>query len=194
MIRFVLGSQSPRRKEILSIFNLPFEQVSPTFDEETIPFTGNPSEYVCKLSKGKADSLAPALPNATILTADTIVYFHEKIYGKPKNEKEAFQTLSELSGQWHSVFTGITVRTKNQEFHQAEETRVLFNVLTPDKISLYLSKFHWSDKAAGYVIQTGGGLLIRKINGCFYNVMGLPMNTVRELFLQIGIDLWNYIR
>lgn len=194
MKRLILGSQSPRRKEILSYFSLPFEQFAPNFDEETLLFKGDPGEYVSSLSKGKAESLQMQYPEAIILTADTVVYREGKIYNKPKNEEEAFQALTELVGQWHSVFTGVTVNANNRSYQQWEETRVLFNPLTPDEIRHYHKKIHWADKAGGYAIQMGGGLIVRKIDGCYYNVMGLPINTVRALLQKVGIELWEYVK
>jgi septum formation protein len=194
MFQLVLGSQSPRRKEILSFFDIPFKVSSPTFDEDAVPFNGNPEKFVCFLSKGKADSLSSVYPDGVLLTADTIVYQNGKIFGKPQNEEEAKITLNELSGKWHSVFTGITLQRGNLQLHKAEETRVLFNSLTGEHIKNYLSRCHWNDKAGGYGIQTGGGLLINKIDGCFYNVMGLPINALRDLFFKFGVDLWKHIK
>jgi len=193
-MQFILGSQSPRRKEILSYFGLPFEQVSPPFDEESLPFKGDPVGYVSELSKGKALSLAPSFPDALILTADTIVFKDGKVYGKPKDTEEAFVALSELAGQWHSVFTAVTLWQKDQPWEAYEETRVLFNPLTADEIRHYHSKLHWADKAGGYAVQMAGGLAIKKIEGCYYNVMGLPINSVRQLLLKVGIDLWDHLK
>lgn len=193
-MRLILGSQSPRRKEILSYFSLPFEQISPHFDESSIPFRGNPEEYVCLLSDGKAASLHSQYPQAVILTADTIVCRNHKIYQKPKTQEEAFQAFSELVGEWHSVYTGVTLCYNGKIYRQWEETRVLFNFLTPDEIRHYHSKIHWADKAGGYAIQMAGGLIVKRIEGCYYNVMGLPINTVRELLKKIGIELWHYVK
>lgn len=190
----ILGSQSPRRKEILSYFTIPFTQISPLFNEEDVPFMGDPIDYVCSLSKGKAASLYQNYSDSMILTADTIVFLAGKIYNKPKNEPEAFESLSELVGQWHSVFTGVTLRNGDHEFSQWEETRVLFNPLSSEEIRHYQSKIHWADKAGGYAIQMAGGLIVKKIEGCYYNVMGLPINTVRELLQHIGINLWHYVQ
>lgn len=194
MVQIILGSQSPRRKEILSYFALPFAQATPPFDEEAVPFEGNPIQYVKQLSKGKADALLPLYPDAIILTADTIVYRDGKIYGKPKDLQDAFQALTELSGQWHSVFTGVTVCRKNEEYHHCEETKVLFNALTPGEIRHYHQKLQWSDKAGSYAIQMAGGLIVKRIEGCYYNVMGLPINTVRLLLSRMGIELWDYLK
>jgi septum formation protein len=190
----ILGSQSPRRREILSFFSLPFFCTSPVFDEDSVIFSGQPEDYVCALSKGKADSLISSYPHSIILTADTTVCRNGKIYNKPKDEDEAFSALNELAGQWHSVYTGVTLRLGEKEFHQAEETRVLFNSMTPEQIRHYHSKIHWADKAGGYAIQMSGGLIVRKIEGCYYNVLGLPINTVRELLKKVGIELWDYVK
>jgi septum formation protein len=190
----ILGSQSPRRYEILSYFSLPFEQIAPKFDEDSVHFKGNPVEYVCAISKGKADQLYHLYPQRTILTADTTVYRQGKIYGKPQNEQEAIAALNELNGQWHSVYTGITVRRGHEEFTDAEETRVLFNPLTAKQIEEYHRQLHLYDKAGSYQMQMAGGLIVRKIDGCYYNVVGLPINTVRRLLKQIGIELWEYLK
>lgn len=193
-MRLILGSQSPRRKEILSYFSLPFEQATPPFDEDSVPFNGDPAAYVCSIAKGKAESLHKRFPDAIIVTADTTVYREGKNYGKPATEEQAFEFLSELVGQWHSVYTGITVYKGREEYSRAEETRVLFNPLTPEEIRHYHTKLHWSDKAGGYAIQMAGGLIVRKIDGCYYNVMGLPINTLRDLLRNIGIELWEYLK
>lgn len=194
MTRFILGSQSPRRKEILGYFSLPFEQITPNFDEEAVPFRGDPISYVIEIAEGKAQDLAARYPDAIILTADTTVYRNGKIYGKPQTAEEAFLVLSELAGKWHSVFTGVSLHSKGNIQSTHEETRVLFNALTPDEIRHYHKKLHWSDKAGGYAIQMAGGLAINKIEGCYYNAMGLPINSVRQLLLKVGIDLWDYIK
>lgn len=194
MPHLILGSQSPRRKEILSYFSLPFEQISPDFDEESVIYKGFPNNYVCEVSLGKALSLQKRFPNDIIITADTIVWKDGKIYCKPKNVEAAFDALSELSGQWHSVFTGLTLCSNHQFYSLFEETKVLFNNLTPEQIRHYHTKLHWADKAGGYAIQMAGGLAIQKIDGCYYNVMGLPINKVRTLLLKIGIELWDYLK
>lgn len=194
MARIILGSQSPRRKEILDFFNLPFVQASPKFDEESIHYRRDPIKYVIALAEGKAHSLQEYYPNDIILTADTIVYRSGKVYNKPKDEQEAFTMLSELVGKWHSVFTGVTVRHGNALHSGWEETRVLFNALTEDEIRHYHRKIHWADKAGGYAIQMAGGLIVKKIDGCYYNVMGLPINTVHSLLKQSGIELWDHVQ
>lgn len=192
-MKLVLGSQSPRRKEILEFFSIPFIQASPPFDEEAVPFNGNPEDYVCTLSKGKGQSLLQQFPESVILTADTIVFREGKVYGKPKNRDEAFKNLTELAGQWHSVYTGVTVQTKEKVVSKAEITHVLFNELTPEQIHQYLDQIKWADKAGGYAIQMSGGIIVQRIDGCYYNVKGLPINTVDQLLKHFGLALWNHL-
>lgn len=194
MSRIVLGSQSPRRQEILNFFHVPFIQATPTFDEGSIHYRRDPIKYVCALAEGKARALKDLYPDDIILTADTIVYRKGKVYNKPKNETEAFEMLSELVGKWHSVFTGVAVLQGENLQTGWEETRVLFNAMTPDEIRHYHRKIHWADKAGGYAIQMAGGLIVKKIDGCYYNVMGLPINTVHTLLKLSGIELWNYVQ
>lgn len=187
----ILASSSPRRREILGFFSLPFEQLSPPFDEDSVAFEGDPVSYVIALSEGKAASVEV---DDIVITADTVVCKEGVIYSKPKDEAMVKQYLSELVGDWHSVFTGVTIRRGDEFYSRAEETRVLFNELSPAQISHYCDKIHWADKAGGYAIQMGGGLIVRKIDGCYYNVMGLPINTLHALLQQVGIELWEYVR
>lgn len=193
-MQLILGSQSPRRREILSFFNIPFRQISPDFDEEAVPFYNNPQEYVQILAKGKADSLAHQFPHAIVLTADTIVYQGGKIYGKPRDQQEALAFLQELSGRWHTVFTGLTISYNGQDFQAVEETRVLFNSLTEEQMKQYHQALIFSDKAGGYMIQGAGSLIVNRIEGCYYNVVGLPINALCCMLKQVGIDLWKHFK
>lgn len=193
MDTLILGSRSPRRKEILGYFSLPFEQISSAFDEESIPFNGNPDEYVLEIAKGKALDLQKKFPAKRILTADTTVYCQGKIFGTPKTEEEAFETLTQLEGKWHEVYSGLALCHNGKCDQAVEMTRVFLNSLTDSEIQHYLSHKIWTDKAGGYAIQRGGGLIVRKIEGCFYNVMGFPINAVQKLLLKQNIDLWDYI-
>jgi septum formation protein len=194
MVSLILGSQSPRRREILSFFHLSFQQVSPDFDEEAVPFQGDPQDYVLSLAQGKADSLAHRFPSDLLLTADTIVYREGRIFGKPANEEEAFNHLKALIGVWHSVFTGLVVHVQGKSFQAVEETRVLFNALTDEQIDTYYRTLPWADKAGGYMIQGAGSLIVKRIEGCYYNVMGLPINALCRLLRQVGIDLWQHLK
>ncbi len=193
-MKILLGSQSPRRKEILSFFKIDFIQATSDFDEDQVPFQNNPSEFVKILSKGKADTLSFRYPNLPILTADTIVYREGKIFQKPKNRQEAAESLTELSGKWHSVFTGLTLNFKGIDYQGFDETKVLFNSISHNQLECYLNSLPYHDKAGGYMIQGAGSIIVNKIEGCYYNVMGLPIHLLNNLLQNIGIDLWHYLK
>lgn len=196
MTHFILGSGSPRRKEILNYYSLNFSQESSHFDESSIAFLGDPITYTTDLALGKLLQLKEKFPKAIILTADTVVYSDEKIYNKPKDEEEAFRFLVELGGKWHSVFTALTLydgKTSQKIFKEIEETKVLFNPLTSEEIRQYHSKIHWADKAGGYAIQMGAGLIVNRIDGCYFNVMGLPINALSRILKCVNINLLDHI-
>lgn len=188
----VLASQSPRRKEILSFFRLPFETRPSNFDESSLPYEGNPAEYARELARAKAEHV-PSSDEELILAADTVVYRDGKIYGKPRNGDHAFEILQELVGSWHSVFTGVTIKKGATIYDDVEETRVLFNSPTEEQMRRYHQQLHCDDKAGGYAIQEAGALMVHSIEGCYYNVMGLPINTLNSLLTQVGISLWDHL-
>ena len=193
-MELILGSQSPRRSKILSYFNLHFKQISSDFDESLIPFKGDPNEYVKILSMKKGEALNLLHPTAVILTADTIVYFNGKVYGKPRNLDEAFEYLKQLSGNWHQVFTGLSVFYQNQIYQAVEETQVQLHYLTEKQIEVYHQNHEFADKAGAYMIQGSGGIVVKQIKGCYYNVMGLPINSLVEVLKPAGIDLWEHLK
>jgi len=189
----ILGSSSPRRKEILGFFKIPFEQKSPSFDEEAEPFEGDPLTYATKLAKGKAESLQASHPNRVILTADTIVFKEGKLYCKPKSSEEAFEMLRSFNGSWHTVFTAVCIAKEGKLLSDYEETQVLFHKVPEIDLRHYHKAFSGQDMAGGYGIQMGGSIIIKRIEGCFYNVMGLPITAVCSLLKKVGIDLWHYL-
>lgn len=193
-MHLILGSSSPRRKEILSYFSYPFKQASPPFDEDSIPFVGDPVSYVTTLALEKGHSLKKAYPHDVILTADTVVFVEGDVLGKPKTEEEMVAMLTRLSSRWHSVYTAVAVISPKIVLSEYEETRVLFNTLTPDDIHRYMRSHSLFDKAGAYAIQSSGSLIVKRIEGCYYNVMGLPVNTLRKVLEQAGIDLWNHLK
>lgn len=193
-MRLILGSQSPRRKEILNYFAIPFVQIPSSFDEASIDFKGDPVQYAEELSLKKAQALASRFSGDVILTADTVVYQDGKIFNKPKNEEEAFQMLRAFSGRWQQVFTGVTVQRDQVVYTACEETRILFHSLTDEQIGLYLGSASFLDKAGGYAVQAAGSILISRLDGCYYNVMGLPVNRIKELLHKVGLDLWKHLK
>lgn len=189
----ILGSASPRRREILGYFSIPFIQISPDIDESALEWKGDAAKYVETLAESKGEKILASHPNRTIVTADTIVVLDGKVYGKPTDPDDAFQMLSELCGKWHEVYTGVSVRKNSQVFTSTEMTRVLLEKMEPDQIRSYQIRCHSADKAAGYAIQREGCIIVKRIEGCYYNVMGLPVNTLHALLKKAGIDLWDFI-
>ncbi len=190
----ILGSQSPKRREILGHFSIPFVVVPSDFDEESIPYEGNPGQHALILSQKKNEVLQKQYPNEVILTADSVVYSDGKLYNKPANEEEAFSFLSAFSGKWQSVFTGVTVSRGPLVYSDIEETKILVNNLTPEQIKKFHSSIFTLDKAGGYTIEKSGILIVSRLEGCYDNVLGLPINTTRKLLLKVGIDLWDFLK
>lgn len=186
MKRILLGSGSPRRRELLAMMDIEFEQVTLKDVEETYP-DRIPAEVVPEyLSKLKARSYCHNLADGDILiTADTVVIIDGEILGKPAGRDDAIKMLSRLSGNIHKVVTGVTLSTKLGMHTFSEETTVEFNEISHDDIVAYVDKYKPFDKAGAYGIQEWIGLVgIKKINGCFYNVMGLPTS---RLYKELGI-------
>lgn len=193
-MKIILGSQSPRRREIMDYFSLPFVQIASDFDEDSIPFEGHPAKHAMLLSQKKAETLAVRYPQEVILTADSVVSCKGKLYNKPRDEHEAAEFLRTFSGQWQEVNTGVTVRRGSEVHSSFEETKLLFHKLTEEQIKKFHSHLYFLDKAGGYAIERSASLIVSRIEGCYYNVMGLPINTVQKLLLKLDIDLWDFLK
>ena len=192
-MEIILGSQSPRRVEILDFFALKFRQVHSDFDETQVPFQGDPALFSKEVAKGKALALRQKYPDQIIVTADTVVFRQGRLFMKPATLEEAARMLEDLSGKEHQVFTGVSVCKGEKIFSDAEETKVYFLELSKAQIQAYHRCCNPLDKAGGYAIQKGGSLIVKRIEGCYYNIMGLPLQTLRRLLLKAGIDLWDYL-
>lgn len=175
----ILASQSPRRRELLALITPDFE-VIPAQGEEKLPAKISPDEAVLLLSQQKAAEVsARKFPSGdvtdTIIAADTVVAIDGDILGKPHSRENAVEMLRRLSGRKHSVFTGVTVITPDRTISFAEETAVEFFPLTESEIEAYVDTGDPMDKAGAYGIQGRGALLVKRIEGDYYNVMGLPV-------------------
>ncbi len=182
----ILASQSPRRRELLALISPEFE-VIPAQGEEKLPEGIAPDEAVLLLSQQKAAEVsARKFPSGdvtdTIIAADTVVAIDGDILGKPYSRENAVEMLRRLSGRKHSVFTGVTVITPDRTISFVEETAVEFFPLTESEIEAYVSTGDPMDKAGAYGIQGRGALLVKRIEGDYYNVMGLP---VGELYRRL---------
>ncbi len=178
----ILASQSPRRRELLSLITTDF-RVIPAKGEEILPDGISPSEAVVLLSRQKAAEIYKEYKNETIIASDTVVAIDGKILGKPIDEQDAEGMLRLLSGRTHSVFTGVCIISPHgSENSFAEETKVEFWELSDELISGYVKSGEPMDKAGAYGIQGSGAMLVKRINGDYYNVMGLPVGRLyREL-------------
>jgi septum formation protein len=189
-MRIILASNSPRRKEILSQLGIKYETISSEYEEKAIDT--EPEELVMRFSEGKAMSIAKNIKEeALVIGSDTIVYKDGKILGKPKDEEDAYDMLKSLSGVFHTVISGISV-IRTPSLHKIttfEKTAVKFKELTEDEIHYYISTKEPMDKAGAYAIQGIGSLLVEKINGCYFNVMGLPVYKLSKVLEDFGYKL-----
>ncbi len=178
----ILASGSPRRKELLSYITPDFEIRVSDAEEKTEPGL-SPAETVISLAGQKADAVLPTLGSGDVLiSADTVVYIDGDILGKPHSREEAFDMLSSLSGRRHTVFTGVCITDGKKRVAFAERTEVEFFELSDEDVNAYIDSGEPFDKAGGYGIQGKGALLVKGINGDFYNVMGFPIGRIsREL-------------
>jgi septum formation protein len=189
--RLILASKSPRRRYLLARAGLTFDVIPSDFDENTVEFT-TPAEYVSTLSRAKAEDVAAKYPQSWIIGADTIVFIDRQVLGKPSGRQAARAMLRRLSGQTHQVFTGYTIccREQAKTFTDAVCTQVTFKALSEDEIEWYIHTDEPFDKAGAYAIQGLGTFLVKRINGSYTNVVGLPVcevieHLIKEKVLQI---------
>lgn len=179
-MKLVLASKSPRRSEILKNAGIDFT-VRVADADETIPEGTPPEEAVVFLATRKAMAVERA-EDETVLGADTVVVLDNKILGKPKDKNEAFNMIKSLSGRVHSVFTGVCIVEKGRSITFAEETEVEFLPLTDNEINAYIDTSEPYDKAGAYGIQGIASKFVRRINGDYFNVVGLPISAIYKKF------------
>ncbi|NLT98340.1 MAG: septum formation inhibitor Maf [Christensenellaceae bacterium] len=180
--RVILASGSPRRKELLT-FIVPEFDVIPSDIDETA--SGSPEQQVEKLAADKAADIARQFPDAVVIGADTLVTVGGRVLGKPRDAEEAAAMLHLLSGRDHIVYTGVAVASGGAMRTAVESTRVIFSSMTDDEIREYISTGEPMDKAGAYGIQGYGGKYITGIEGCFFNVMGLPLNRLYNMLKSL---------
>ena len=191
----VLASESPRRKYLLEQAGLQFTVVPSRFDEGSVQPT-QPAETVAMLAEAKADEVSARFPNSWVIGADTIVSIDGRILGKPASEHQAFRMLRRLSGRTHQVFTGFCIccQTQKRRFTDIATTDVVFKQLSEEEIQWYIQTREPFDKAGAYAIQGLGTFLVRRINGSYTNVVGLPVCEVIEYLIKekaIGLNLFD---
>lgn len=186
-IKIHLASKSPRRRKLLKQLNLTFKSFSVDMDEK-VKENEKPSSTVLRLSKEKLEIAKLKVKSGIIITADTIVVLDSLILGKPKNKKDAFRILKMLSGRTHIVYTGYAIfnSNNNKTICEYETTKVTFRKLSDEEILEYIEGGSPMDKAGAYGIQDDfGAVFIKKINGCYYNVVGLPLAKFYHALLRI---------
>tara|TARA_Y100000022_G_scaffold197263_1_gene205477 strand:+ start:989 stop:1570 length:582 start_codon:yes stop_codon:yes gene_type:complete len=183
--KIILASSSPRRAEILNMIGINF-RIIPSNIREKINDNIAKNKIAENLSRKKAEKISQKYPNDIIIGADTIVMSKEKIFGKPKDQNESKIMLKTLSGKSHKVITGVTLINQNIKIIKtfSEVTEVFVRKIPDNQINYYVENFNTLDKAGSYGIQEWFSVWIKKINGCFYNVMGLPASKFYKHFVS----------
>ena len=189
--RIILASASPRRREILErILGRSIQVVIPEVDE-VVDINLSPAEQAKALALKKAEYAARKIESGIVVAGDTVVVVDGEVLGKPKDEREAREMLTKLSGKEHKVITGIAVINveTGEELVDAVETKVYMKKMTMEELELYIKSGEPLGKAGGYAIQEIGALLVGGIDGCFFNVVGLPISKLYEMLKQFGVNL-----
>jgi len=187
----VLASASPRRQELLKRLVDNFKIEISNFDEDSVEFQGDIDKHVCDLAEGKARNILNKVQkDSIVIGCDTVVYLNGKILGKPINDKDAFEMLRSLSGNVHKVYSGLVlINSKTNELiRKSVCTEVKFINLSEDTILRYIESGQCNGKAGAYGIQDNAAIFVENINGCYYNVVGLPLNTLYLSLREMGVN------
>lgn len=190
--KIILASQSPRRRYLLERAGLKFRVIPSAIDEAALP-ADDPALLVRGLAEAKACDVAERFPESWVIAADTIVVVEGRILGKPCSEAEARDMLARLSGRTHQVLTGycLCCRRLDRLISEVVSTDVIFKLLTPVEIDWYVRTGEPFDKAGAYAIQGIGTFLVKRINGSYTNVVGLPVCEVIEHLIREGVVGWD---
>lgn len=185
-----LASASPRRRVLLEQLGLNFEVIVSSIDE-TVEAELPPEQLVEVLARSKAQAVAAKLESGIVIGADTIVVREEQVLGKPSTAREAREMLQLLQDAWHAVFTGLAVIDAHSGRAEVthECTRVKFKPLTEDEITRYVATGEPLDKAGSYAIQGLGAIFIEQMQGCYFNVVGLPLAKLAEVLKGFGVEV-----
>lgn len=186
----VLASASPRRRELLLQIGQKFITEESLYLEAELPGL-TPRDLVATHAIAKAREVAGRFGDeAVVIGADTVVVLDGRVFGKPKDETEATLMLQQLSGRWHEVLTGVVVGQRGQYLQEVVTTKVKFGKIPALDIAHYVASGESLDKAGAYGIQGTGALFVEKIEGCYYNVVGLPLYKLAIMLRQFGVPLW----
>lgn len=194
----VLASASPRREALLHLIGLPFLVMSSGVEEETQAGEAvDPGQFVQRAAARKAEAVAKKVKDGVVLGADTVVVIGGRMLGKPRDAEDAAQMLRLLSGATHEVYTGLALvqvadGKRQREVLGQEVTRVTFRALSEQDIAAYVATGEPMDKAGAYAIQGRGAVLVSRIEGCYYNVVGLPLTRLVQMLASMGISVWEW--
>jgi septum formation protein len=189
-MRLILASSSPRRKELFKLLGIEAEIIIPTVDENRLP--GESIKSILRrvtISKGEA-VYREQFFHIPIISADTIVLCENKLIGKPVDRDEASRFLKILSDNVHEVLTGVSILYKGTPYYDFARTRVEFTEISDKELEYYLDNENYRDKAGAYAIQGMASVFVKKIDGCYFNVMGFPLNLFYNMLKGIGIELF----
>ncbi len=189
MGRIILASTSPRRAELVKRIGLTQCKIVDPRVEEKLLSDMPPEELVGHWSRRKAEAVS-ASPEDVVIAADTIVWFDGGALGKPSDAADAFGMLTMLAGNWHTVYTGLTVIHDGQTITEVESTAVLMRPMSTQEIEAYVATGEPLDKAGAYGVQERGALLCERVDGDFYNVMGLPLFRLGRVLADLGVNLF----
>ena len=185
-VRVILASQSPRRRELLTLIGIPHE-VRPADTDETLLPGELPVPHAERLARGKAHALAGREPGAVVIAADTIVVVDGDILGKPRDDGDAQAMLARLSGRTHTVYTAVAVARGAQTESAVETVAVTFRALSAAEIADYVATREPMDKAGAYGIQGYGATIVERVDGDYFSVMGLGLRRLVELLARVGL-------
>lgn len=188
MARIVLASGSPRRQELLQRIGIRDFTIRVPQVEEWYPDGLTPEEIVCYISREKSQAV-PSDEEEIVITADTMVFLDDQRLGKPQDEADALRMLTALQGRRHTVCTGVTVRQGARVLTESEATGVIFRPAEESELRAYIATGEPMDKAGSYGVQGKGALLVERLEGDFFNVMGLPVLRLSRMLAQFGIKL-----
>ena len=181
----VLASSSPRRRQLLEMLRLPHRIIVPDVDETRRPGEA-PERYVIRLAQAKARAVVPQAPGEIVLAADTTVVLDGDVFAKPEDPADAVRMLGRLQGRTHQVMTAVAVARDDQLEHALDISAVTFRPATPETLADYVSTGEPLDKAGSYAIQGLGALLIERVEGDLFGVMGLPLRLAIDLLARFG--------
>ncbi|MDW7987756.1 MAG: Maf family protein [candidate division WOR-3 bacterium] len=187
--RIILASSSPRRKRLLAMLGVKFSVLAPNIKEDTLHLS--PERLATTLAEKKVYSVAGKIKNGIIIGVDTIVAINNKILGKPQSKKDARKMLKLLSNKTHRVISGLVILAlpENKVLKTHEITKVTFRKLSSQEIENYLKTNEPYDKAGAYGIQGIGGQFVKQIDGCYYNVVGLPITKLIRALKKFGVRI-----